>query len=126
MVIGPGRRDMVGGFFGEDWGIVGKFGGKGLFRFCLFGGSSKFSGSSDFGYLFFQRGTSVEEIGSTSDDSVKGSVCVCASQELGFFLPSVVLEESGISDRIDMDMLRRSIGGFLEMGVMVGGVSGVG
>ena len=97
-----------------------------MFRFCLFSSSGEFSGSSDFGYLFFQRGTSVEETGSTSDDSVKGSVRVCTSQELGFFLPSIVLKESGISDCVDMGMLRRLIGGFLEMGVMAGGVGGVG
>ena len=43
-----------------------------------------------------------------------------------FFLPSVVFEESGVSDCIDMGVSRGSMGGFLEMGVVVGGVSGVG
>ena len=37
---------------------------------------------------------------------------------MGFFFPSVVLEESGIGDGIDMDMSRRSIGGFVEVGVV--------
>ena len=57
---------------------------------------------------------------------MEGSVHISTSQELGFFLPSVVFEESGISDCIDMGMPRRSIGGFLEMGVVMGGVGGVG
>ena len=45
---------------------------------------------------------------------------------MGFFLPSVVLEESGICDRIDLGVSRGSVGGFLEMGVVTGGVGGVG
>ena len=47
-------------------------------------------------------------------------------KEPGFFLPSVVLEESGISDCVDMGVPRGSIGGIQEMGVMAGGVGGVG
>ena len=57
---------------------------------------------------------------------MEGSVCIRASQELGFFFPSVVLEESGVGDCIDMDVLRGLMGGFLEVGVVAGGVSGVG
>ena len=57
---------------------------------------------------------------------MKGSVGIRASQELEFFLPSVIFEESGVGNRIDMGMPGGSIGGFLEMGVMVGGVCGVG
>ena len=45
---------------------------------------------------------------------------------MGFFFPSIVLEESGISDGVDMDVLRGSTGGFLEVGIVVGGVGGVG
>ena len=45
---------------------------------------------------------------------------------MGFLFPSIVLKESGVGDCIDMDVLRGSVGGFLEMGVMVGDVSGVG
>ena len=45
---------------------------------------------------------------------------------MGFFFPSIILEESGISDCIDMGMPRGSIGGFLEMGVVAGGVGSVG
>ena len=57
---------------------------------------------------------------------VKGSVRICVSQKLRLLLPSIVFEKSGVSDCIDMGMPRRSIGGFLEMGVVTGGVSGVG
>ena len=64
-------------------------------------------------------------MGSASNDPVEGSVCIRVSQELGFFLPSVVLEESGVSDCIDMGVSRGSVGGFLEMGVVAEGVSGV-
>ena len=79
MIIGSRWRDMVGGFFGEDGGIVGKFRGKGLLWFCLLGGSGEFSGGGNFGYLFFQRGTSVKKTGSTSDNPVEGSVCIGTS-----------------------------------------------
>ena len=65
-------------------------------------------------------------MGSASDDPMEGSVCISASQELGFFLPSVVSEESGVSDGIDMGVLRGLIGGFLEVGIVVGGVGSVG
>ena len=92
----------------------------------LFSGGSKFGGSGDFGDLFFQGETSVKETGPTSDNPVEGLVCVGMGQELGFFFPSVILEESGISDRVDVDMPRGSIGGFLEVGVVSGGVGGVG
>ena len=70
---------MVDGFFGEDQGIVGEFWGKDLLRFCLFSGDSKFSGGSDLGYLFFQGRALVEEAGSTSDDSMEGSVRICTT-----------------------------------------------
>ena len=126
MVTGPRWRDVIGGFFGEDRGIVGKFWGKGLLWLCFFSSGSKFSGSGDFGDFFFQGGTSVKEMGPTSDNPVEGSVCVGTGQELGFFFPSVILKESGISDCVDVGMPRGSIGGFLEVGVMVGGVGGVG
>ena len=53
MIIGPRQWDMIGGFFGEDRGIVSEFSGKGLFRFRLFGSSGELSGSGDFRYLFF-------------------------------------------------------------------------
>ena len=43
-----------------------------------------------------------------------------------FFLPSVVFEELGVSDCVDMGVLRGSMGGLLEMGVVAGGVGGVG
>ena len=74
MVIGSGRWNMVGGFFGDDRGIVGEFQGKGLFRFCLFSSSSEFSGGGDLGYLFLQRRASVEEVGPPLDDLMEGSV----------------------------------------------------
>ena len=45
---------------------------------------------------------------------------------MGFFLPSVILEELGVGDGVDMGMPRGSIGGFLEMGVVAGCVGGVG
>ena len=96
-----------------------------MFWFCLFGGSGKFSGGGDLGNLFFQGGTFVEEAGSASDDPVEGLVCIRLCQELGFFFPSVVLEESGVSDGVDMGVPGGSIGGFLEIRVMVGGVSSV-
>ena len=67
---------MIGGFFGKDRGVVGEFRGKGLLWLCPFGGGSKFSGSGDFGDLFFQGGTSVKETGSASDNPVEGSVCI--------------------------------------------------
>ena len=116
---------MIGGFFGEDRGVVGKFWGKGLLRFCLFSSGGKFSGSGDFGDLFFQGGTPVKETG-PSDNPVEGSVCVGMGQELGFFFPPIILKESGISDCIDVGVSRGSIGGFSEVGVVAGGVGGVG
>ena len=51
MVIGSCWWDMVSGFFGEDRGKVGEFGGKDLFGFGFFSGYSKFSGGGDFGYF---------------------------------------------------------------------------
>ena len=45
---------------------------------------------------------------------------------MGFFLPSVVLEELGVGDCIDMGVSRGSVGRFPKMGVMAGGVSCVG
>ena len=53
MVIGSRWRDMVGGFFGENRGIVGEFRGESLFRFRFFGGSGEFCSGGDFGNLFF-------------------------------------------------------------------------
>ena len=67
---------MIGGFLGEDRGVVGKFWGKGLLWLCLFGGGSKSCGGGDFGNLFFQGGASVKETGPTSDNPVKGPVCI--------------------------------------------------
>ena len=69
---------MIGGFFGEDRGVVGKFRGKGLLWLCLLGGGSKFSGGGDFRDLFFQGGTFVKGAGSASDNPVEGSVCIGA------------------------------------------------
>ena len=97
-----------------------------MFGFCFFSSGGKFSGSGDLGYLFFQGGASVKETGSASDDSVEGPICISACQEFGFFLPSVVFEESGISDGVDVSMLGRSIGGFLEVRVVVRGGGSVG
>ena len=74
MVIRSGWWDMISGFFGEDRDIVGKFQGEGLFGFCFFSGGGEFSGGGDLGYLFFQGRASVEEAGSTSDDSMESSV----------------------------------------------------
>ena len=65
-------------------------------------------------------------MGSTSDDSVEGSVHISASQELGLFLPFIVFEELGVGDSIDMGVLRGSVGGFSEKRVMARGVGGVG
>ena len=70
---------MIGGFFGEDRGVVGEFWGEGLLWFRLLGGGGEFSGSGDFRYLFFQRGTFVKKTGSTSDNPVEGSVCIGTS-----------------------------------------------
>ena len=53
MIIGSRRRDMVGGFFGEDQSEVGEFGGKGLLRFHFFSSCGKFSSGGDLGYLLF-------------------------------------------------------------------------
>ena len=97
-----------------------------MFGFCFFSGSGKFYGSGDFGYLFFQRGALVEETGSASDDLVEGVVHISACQELGFFLPFIVLEESGVGDGVDTGVSRGLIDGLLEMKVMAGGVSSVG
>ena len=97
-----------------------------MFGFCFFSGGSEFSGGGDLGYLFFQGGIFVEEAGSTSDDSVKGSIRVCAGQELELFLPSIVLEELRVGDCVDIGVPRGSIGRFSEMGVVSGGVSSVG
>ena len=126
MIVGSGWWDMIGGFFGEDQGEISKFRGKGLFGFCFFSSSSKFGGGGDLGYLFFQGGISVKEMESTSDDLVEGPIRISMCQELGFFLPSVVFKESGIGDGVDMSMLGRLVGGFLEVRVVAGGVSGVG
>ena len=52
---------MIGGFFGEDQGIVGEFWGENLFRFCLLGSSGEFCGGGDLGYLFFWGRAPVEE-----------------------------------------------------------------
>ena len=77
VVVGSGWRDMIGGFFGEDCGVVSEFRRKGLLGFCFFGSGGELHGGGDLGYFFFQGGTSVEKAGSTSDDPVEGSVCIC-------------------------------------------------
>ena len=38
----------------------------------------------------------------------------------------MVFKESGVSDGVDMGVLRGSIGGFPEMGVVAGGVGSMG
>ena len=45
---------------------------------------------------------------------------------MGLFFPSIVFEESRVGDGVDIDMLRGSVVGFLEVRVVAGGVSGVG
>ena len=97
-----------------------------MFRFCLLSSSGEFCGGGDSRYLFFQGEAPVEEVGSTLDNSMKGSVCVCMCEELGFFFPSVVLKELGVSDGVDMGVLRGSVGGFLEVRVVAGDVGSVG
>ena len=47
-------------------------------------------------------------------------------QELGFFFPSVIFEESRIRDCVDVGVPRGSVGRFLEVGVVTGGIGGVG
>ena len=42
------------------------------------------------------------------------------------FLPSVILEKSGVSDRIDMGMSRGSVGGFPEVRVVTRSIGGMG
>ena len=54
---------------------------------------------------------------------MEGSIGVSTSLELGFFFPSVILKESGISDGVDIDMLRGSMSGLLIERVVMGGVS---
>ena len=49
----------------------------------------------------------------TLDDSVEGLVTVCVVEELRFFFPSIVFEESGVSDGIDIDVLGWLGSGFL-------------
>ena len=57
---------------------------------------------------------------------MEGPVRVCTGQELGFLFPSVILEESGVGDCIDMGVSRGSIGRFLEVGVVTKGIGGMG
>ena len=45
---------------------------------------------------------------------------------MGLFFPSVVFEELGVGDGIDIGVSRGSTGRFLEVGVVVGGVGGMG
>ena len=45
---------------------------------------------------------------------------------MGFLFPSVVLEESGVGDCIDMGVSRGSMGRLLEVGVVAGGVGSMG
>ena len=97
-----------------------------MFWFWFFGGGGKFGGSGDFGNFFFQGGTFVKETGPASDNPVEGPVRVRAGQELGFLFPSVILEESRISDCVDVGVPRGLVRRFLEVGVMAGGVGGMG
>ena len=57
---------------------------------------------------------------------MEGLVRISASQELGLFLPSIVFEESEVSDSVDMGVSGGSIGGFFEVRVVAGGVGSVG
>ena len=45
---------------------------------------------------------------------------------MGFLFPPVILKEPRVSDGIDIDMLRGSIGGLLIERVVMGGVGGMG
>ena len=104
MVIGSGRWHMVSSFFGEDRSKVGEFRRKGLFGFFFFSSSSKLGGSGDLGDLLFQGGSSVEKVGSASNDSMEGSVDAGTIEELTLFLPSVLLEELEVGDGVDVDV----------------------
>ena len=77
MIIGSRWWDVVSSFLGEDRSEVGEFRWKGLLRFCFFSGCSEFSSGGDLGYLLFKRRSFAKEAGSTSDDSMEGSVGVC-------------------------------------------------
>jgi len=111
VVIGSRRGNMICSFFGEDRRELRVFGGKDSFGFCGFCGSGEFSSGSEAGNYW---GSHRNKAGTTSDDSMEGSV-FASSVDMGrFFLPLVVLEEMRISDGIHVDVVRRASGGFKE------------
>ena len=67
--------------------------GKGLFGFCLFSGDGEFHGSGDLGNLVFKGGSFIEWVRATVDNLVENLVIISVREELGFFLPTIVLEK---------------------------------
>ena len=67
MVVGSGRGDVVGSFFGEDLGEVGIFQWEQDFGFCLFSGDGEFRCHSEFSN---ERGVREESFTITAKDSV--------------------------------------------------------
>ena len=115
VIVGSRRGDMVCSFFVEDRSELGVFGGKDGFGFRGFCGCSKFHSGGEAGnYRGFHR----DKAGTTSDNSMEGSVFMGSVDVGGFFFPLVVLEEARISDGIYVNMARRASGGFKE-GVML-------
>ena len=94
MVIGLRWWNMVCGFFREDKGELREFRREGLFRFHFFSSNGELCGGGDFGNIVFKRQSSIEETRATTDNSVKDSVVVGTREELGFFFPTIVFEES--------------------------------
>jgi len=114
VVVRSRGRDMVSCFLGKYQGELGVFGGKDSFRFCSLCGSGKFSGGSESGDY---RRPHRDKVGTTSYDSVEGSVFTGSVNVSGFFLPLVVFEEVRVHDGIYIYMARGTSGGF-EKGVV--------
>ena len=60
------------------------------------------------------------------DHSLEGSIGVGIVKVLGFFLPSIILEELRVSDGVNVDMPGGLRSGSLVEGIVMGGVSSMG
>ena len=115
MVVGSGRRDMVGCFFGEDLSEVGIFRRERDFRFCLFGGDGEFHCCSK---LSNKQGVQEETFAIALENSVDLAIVQRVLEVLVLHIMVKVIIEARVIDSVYVDVAMGSGKGFLEKGIM--------
>ena len=80
MIVGLGQRDMVGGFFGEDFCKFREFFGEDNREFCLFCSGSKFHSSGKSSYYWGSQ----DQAGVFLDNPMESLVSLDSGNELVF------------------------------------------